>query len=147
MEIIAKFSERLKELIFENNITVKKLSQIIDCSENSIYDWLTGEINFVPSVANLVKLADYFKCSLEFLLGIEQENYLPMPKQHPPFSQWFRIAIETKGFTLYGLSKKTKMNTGNFYNWINSINEPSLDSLLRIAKVLDCSLDYLVGRE
>ncbi|MCL2847695.1 MAG: helix-turn-helix domain-containing protein [Firmicutes bacterium] len=147
MDTIAQFSERLKELIFENNITVKKLSQNISCSEKSIYDWLTGKINFVPSVYNLIKLADYFKCSLEFLLGIEQENYLTAPKQRPPFSEWFRSAVEAKGFTLYGLSRKTKMNTGNYYNWINGVSEPSLDSLLRISEALDCSLDYLVGRE
>ncbi|MCL2061569.1 MAG: helix-turn-helix domain-containing protein [Firmicutes bacterium] len=147
MNIIKNFSERLKELIFDNRINVKILSKAIACSENTVYDWLTGTVSFMPSVSNLIKLADYFKCSIDFLIGIEEENYLPNPKPCPPFSAWFRNAIEVKGFTLYSLGKKVEMTTSNFYSWINQKNKPNLDSLLRIAAALDCTIDYLVGRE
>ena len=147
MEIISRFSESLKDLIHEFQLTVEDLAKAIDNSKNRIYEWLSGRATSMPTHDNLIKLADYFKCSLEFLLGIEQENYLPSPKKCPPFSIWFRTAVETKGYSLYSLGKKINMSTGNFYNWINNVNEPSLDSLLRIAAALDCTLDYLVGRE
>ena len=67
------------------------------------------------------------------------------PKPHPSFAEWFRRAIELQGYNLYKLQRATKIHTGNFYKWIRGEREPSLDSLIRIAKILDCSIDYLVG--
>lgn len=147
MDLVSKFSERLKELIFDNKITIEKLSNDIDCNARSIYEWQSDNQKYLPSLKNLIKLADYFRCSLDFLLGIEGNNSLPNPKPRPLFSEHFRPAVESKGFTLHGLMKATQIDTNNFYKWINGKGEPSLDSLLRIAAVLDCSLDYLVGRE
>ena len=147
MNLMLKFSERLNELMFDNQLTVEKLSKAIECNDSSIYDWISGKANYMPLLVNIIKLADYFQCSIDFLIGLENENYLPNPKFRPPFSKWFRSAIEAKGFTLYSLSRATQMGTKSFYKWINGKSEPSLDSLLRIAEVLNCSLDYLVGRE
>jgi len=147
MEILSKFGERLKELIYDNNLTVEKISEVLNGNVSTIYHWLSGKINYKPSVANLVTLADYFQCSLDFLIGLENENYLPNPKSRPLFAKWFRYAIESKGFTLYSLSRATQIGTKSFYKWINDESEPNLDSLLRISEALDCTLDYLVGRE
>ncbi len=147
VEIISKFSERLKDLMFDRQLTAESLSKAIGCDESSIYIWASGKAGYTPTVGHLVKLADHFKCSIDFLIGSENENYLPNPKPAPSFSSWFRNAVESKGFSLYRLEKKTNISTGNFYKWISGKREPSLDSLLRIAAVLDCSLDYLIGRE
>ena len=147
MDILSKFSDRLKELMFENDLTVEKLSNAIDCSPSSIYEWRSGRMSYMPSVGNILMLADYFKCSIDFLIGLEHENYLPNPRPRPPFSQWFRTAVESKGQNLNSLGCATKMGTKQFYKWINGETQPNLDSLLRIAAVLKCSLDYLVGRE
>ncbi len=147
MDLLSKFGERLKELIIENCLTVEKLSKELNYNVYNIHHWLSGKMNYMPSLANLVMLADYFKCSLAFLIGLEDENRLPNPKPAPPFSSWFRPAVESKGFSLYGLYRAVNIGTTQFYKWINGVHEPNIDSLLRIAAVLDCSLDYLIGRE
>jgi len=146
MELVSKFAESLKDLMYDKQLTVEKLSNDIEMSGGGIYAWLTGKSKYLPSITSLLTLADYFNCSVDYLVGIEQINYPPKPKPHPNFSSWFRQAIEAKGYNLNKLQNATKIHTGNFYKWINNNGEPSLDSLVRIAKVLDCSIDYLLGR-
>jgi len=146
MELVSKFAESLKDLMYDHQLTTEKLSTDTTISDSSINTWLTGNANYLPSVPYVILLADYFKCSVEYLIGLEEKNYLPNPKPCPPFSNRFRIAVTSKGFSLYKLSKRINMGTGNFYRWISGEREPSLDSLVRIAKVLDCSIDYLLGR-
>lgn len=147
MDLLSQFGERLRELIADSGLTADKLSKAINQHVDDIYHWKSGKGKFMPSVANLIKLADYFVCSVDFLLGLEEENYLTDIKPRPPFTEWFRTAVESKGFTLYSLGEKTQMGTKHYYRWIKGESEPSIDSLVRIASVLDCSIDYLLGRD
>jgi len=147
MDIISKYAETLNDLMYDNKLTAESLSKATGISKNRIYEWLTGKSKFMPSVTSLLIIADYFKCSLDYLTGIDGNNAPPSQKPRPSFSGWFRPAIERKGFTLYGLGKKSNIATQHFYKWINNERKPSLDSLLRISAALNCSLDYLVGRE
>jgi len=147
MNNLSNFPERLSELMFDKQLSPDKLAVAINCNSRSIREWQSCNNKYFPSIENLIKLADYFQCSLEFLLGIEDENYLPNPKPTPPFAKRFRPAIEAKGFKIYSLYRATEISTGQMYKWINGQREPSLDSLLRIAAAIGCSLDYLVGRE
>lgn len=45
------------------------------------------------------------------------------------------------------LSKETGISTGNISDWFNSNKpaQPSANALVKISKVLDCSVDYLFG--
>ena len=147
MDVLTKFGERLSELIFDNKLTVDKLSKDLNYNVFNIHHWLSGKMKYKPSTPNLVMLADYFKCSVDYLIGLDDENYNPNPIiPRPPFSAQFRSAVEVKGYNLNSLSKKIEMGTTSFYIWINGKSEPGVDSLLRIAKALDCSIDYLLGR-
>ena len=146
MELVSKFAESLNEILFDNQQSVDELSKATGISRNRIYEWLSGKSKYVPSVPYIITLADYFKCSIAYLIGLEEENFLPNPKPCPPFSDRFRIAVISKGFSLHKLGKTINMGTGNFYRWISGEREPSLDSLVRIATALDCSIDYLLGR-
>ena len=146
MEIVTDLAERLGELLFYRKLTVEDFCKITGISKTSVYDWLLAKNKYYPSLSNTIKVADYFKCSVDFLIGIEKENYNPNPKQCPPFSERFKIAVKSRGFSLNKLSKAINMGSGNFYRWIRGEREPSLDSLVRIAKALDCTVDYLLGR-
>ena len=146
MDLVSKFAVSLKDLMYDFQLTTEKLSKDTGITEASIYSWQTGDSNYSPSLKSLVKLADYFNCSVDYLLDTEITNHPPKAKPHPKFSAGFRKAVELKGYNLYKLQTATKIHTGNFYKWINGEREPSLDSLIRIAKVLDCSIDYLLGR-
>lgn len=149
MDLIRSFSERFNELIIYAETTPKKMSADLNHNIHDIYHWKSGTARFMPSLKNIIMLADYFNCSIEFLLGIDDENKLPLPKkQLPDFGAHFKKVLKEKGSNLYRLSLLAGCkNTSPYYDWINGKSTPRIDSLYKISKVLDCSIDYLLGRE
>lgn len=149
MDLIKSFSERFNELIIYAETTPKKMSADLNHNIHDIYHWKSGTARFMPSLKNIIMLADYFNCSIEFLLGIDDENKLPHPKkQLPDFGAHFKKVLKEKGSNLYRLSLLAGCkNTSPYYDWINGKSTPRIDSLYKISKVLDCSIDYLLGRE
>jgi len=62
-----KFKERLVELKLEKKLSSKEIAEIIGVSKRAVNEYLKGDIN--PSIQNLIKLADLFNCSLDYLVG------------------------------------------------------------------------------
>ena len=68
MEIkMPKFSVRIKELRKEKGLTQVAMAEFLGCKDRHYQKIEYGEIN-IPSLT-LVKLADYFDVSTDYLLG------------------------------------------------------------------------------
>lgn len=65
-----KFNERLKELRIEDGKTQKELAKIMDTTNSSICDWECGRTE--PNIQQLIKLADTFSVSVDYIVGKEQ---------------------------------------------------------------------------
>ena len=63
------FAEILKELIQERNLSQTALAQIIGVSQKAI-DYWERAIN-EPKATYIIRLADYFDISADYLLGRE----------------------------------------------------------------------------
>ena len=61
------FSDRLKELRTTKKLTQKTIAQAIDVTERAYQDLEYGKYN--PNHDNIIKLADYFDVSTDYLLG------------------------------------------------------------------------------
>lgn len=61
------FGQRLKELRKERNLTQKAMAEFVEKTERHYQDMEAGRIN-VPALT-LVKLADFFGVSLDYLVG------------------------------------------------------------------------------
>ncbi|EAF3210354.1 XRE family transcriptional regulator, partial [Listeria monocytogenes] len=57
--------DRVKKLADSQKISLKELALRLGMGENSIYRWKDK----TPTTENLLKVADYFNVSLDFLLG------------------------------------------------------------------------------
>ena len=70
------FSERLKELRKARGVTQEQVADRLGVKKPSISNWEND--NIMPSVDMLIKIADYFQVSTDFLLGRENsiEDYL-----------------------------------------------------------------------
>lgn len=64
-----KFSERLKELRLDKNLTQTQLSKETGLSQACIAKLENG--SRMPSVDTVIALAKYFKCTTDYLLGLE----------------------------------------------------------------------------
>ena len=62
---------RIKELREEKQISQKKLAEIIGTSQRNIGRWENEENE--PSYLQIVKLADFFECSIDYLVGREDD--------------------------------------------------------------------------
>ena len=94
------FGENLEHLMKEHRVTAKKLSQDLPVPYKSVQDWLasSGTKRMPRDPEVLKKLAEYFNCSIEFLLfGIDEtkkvglEDLLQSVSVH---SGLYRINIE-----------------------------------------------------
>ncbi len=64
---MATFAERVKELRLEHGLTQDKLGKIIGVKNFSIYSYEKGRA--CPEMKSLVKMAEYFDVSLDYLAG------------------------------------------------------------------------------
>lgn len=62
---------RLKELRYQKNITQQKLAIDFNLSQNTISKWELGQAN--PDIATLIKLADYFNVTIDYLVGRSEQ--------------------------------------------------------------------------
>ena len=65
------FQTRLKELRSEQNLTQKALASQLNLSTNIICEWEKGRCS--PNIETLKKLSKIFKCSIDYLLGNEDD--------------------------------------------------------------------------
>lgn len=73
--------KRFKALLKEKRITLKVLIEKLDLPESSMYAWKRGT---VPNLNNLIKIADYFNVSIDYLIG--RSNHCEIPENRKPAS-------------------------------------------------------------
>lgn len=61
------FSTRLKELRKANNLTLEQLGTDIESTKATMSNFETGQKK--PSLDMIIKLADYFQVSIDYLVG------------------------------------------------------------------------------
>ena len=66
------FGKRLKELRNEKKVKQKEMAEFLGCTDRNYQKMEYGEIN-VPALT-LIKLADYFDVSLDYLVGRSEER-------------------------------------------------------------------------
>ena len=67
-----KFNIRLKELRLEAGLTQKDLAKAIDVGRTTISEYESGKI--VPKQEGLLKLANHFNVSVDYLTGVSNER-------------------------------------------------------------------------
>ena len=140
---MSNFSERLSELMFEKNLNAVSLGLAVGIEHSTISGYLRGE--GMPTLATLIVLADYFQCSTDFLLGLE-ENYPQTYRECPPFSERIRVVLKAYGKSQYAVEKACKISHSVFGYWVAGKTQPSPINLMKIAAYLGCTVDYLIGR-
>lgn len=61
------------------------------------------------------------------------------------FNERLRMLREEHGFTQQHLAEVLNLSSGAVSHYENGTNEPTIETLIRIADVLNVSIDYLVG--
>jgi len=144
MDILSNFSEMFDSLIFEQGIGIAQFSEKVGIDASTIYHYLQGA--HAPTVENLVKIADYFQCTTDYLLGREQENYPAAFQPCPSFPEQLKNLKEYFECPWWTFYRKTKISPSRFYEWRNGKHKPTLDSIILLAEGFDCTVDFILGR-
>ncbi|PWM75265.1 MAG: hypothetical protein DBX59_02225 [Bacillota bacterium] len=146
MDILSNFADKLKELMNYSEIAESALADRVGIDVSQIRRYLRKDC--LPSLTSAVKLADYFKCPLDYLFGraedFTEQNYPVCP----PFGGHFAAFLEKNNCTRYRLSRQLRgLTQCRMHAWVHGISTPSVENLIRISDYFKCSLDELVGRE
>ena len=75
-----KFNMRLKELRLANGLTQKELAKSIEVGRTTISEYESGKI--VPKHEGLLKLANYFNVSVDYLTGVSDNPATRQSNEH-----------------------------------------------------------------
>ncbi len=142
---MSEFKERLSELMFDNNLSAKEFASNSGIDEACISFYLQGKS--MPSVESLIKIAEYFNCSTDFLLGREEENKSIIFKTCPPFSERLKFLKNYYNCSSYKIYHNTKVAKSSYYDWLSGRRQPMLDNVIRLADLFGCRVDFVLGRE
>ena len=138
------FVERLNEIIIEKNITKNFLIEKLSINRTTLNRYLAG--TRVPSLPVMIKLADIFNCSMDYLLGFSDNYGNKSYKSCPPFKEQLHIFLEHFNTNKYQFQKKTHINESIIYDWQRGKHIPSIDNIVVIADTYNCSIDFVIGR-
>ena len=75
-----KFNERLKQLRQQEGLTQKELAKSIEVGRTTISEYESGKI--VPKHEGLLKLANYFNVSVDYLTGVSDNPATRQSNEH-----------------------------------------------------------------
>ena len=138
-----KFKQRLTELLKENGLNRLKLANKIDVSSTTINGYFNN--NYYPRIDVAVKMAKEFNCSLDYLFGLDDENFDGFVVNNlNSFIQNFDILLKQNNLSIMGALKQMNLGEYDYYRWKKGMF-PKTSNLIVIAKFFNVSLDMIVG--
>ncbi len=143
-DIVVSFKNSLNEIMIERGISIVQLGKGIDADPSTLHRWF-DRVNDVK-LKTLLKLADYFECSIEYLCGKTHEYKKCIPHSCCKFGIRIKELLAEYKLIPYKFFSQIGIAPSKYYYWLSG-GEPMLTSLEAMAKFLYITLDKLVGRE
>ena len=139
-------ADNLKDLCIDRNLNIKQLAKLVKIQDSLLYKYVNE--NTLPTINNLVKLSNFFNCSINFLVGLtdnkNQNNYLATYDKKLFYPRYDKL-LKENNLSHYELCKKLGLSMSSLRNWKNG-GIPYLDTLIKLSQYFDVSIDYLIGR-
>ena len=143
MNYTIHFVEILKDYLERNSLTITEFAANVGMTEAGLSKWMTGKS--YPSLIYLIKVADFFDCSLDYLVGRSEIADYVSATQKQNFCNRLDYLLTTNNKTFYQLAKACKFGCPIYAKWKKG-KKPKPENLISIADYFNVSLDYLVGR-
>lgn len=146
MNDLAKLSDTLNELITLNGLTEQALADKSGVPIACISSYVRGLQ--APYVDTLVKLAEYFNCSIDYLLGRTDKICKNQRRKTVPFAQRFNELLKSNDCTSYNKTfGEMEISKSSFYEWKRGDSLPTFEKIVKLADFFGCSVDFILGRE
>ena len=143
-DVILSFRNSLTEIMLERNLTIVELAKGIWSDPSTVRKWFDRVKDI--KLSTLLKLADYFNCSLEYLCGKTHDNQRFDSCPCKRFGIRIKEIISEYKLIPYNFLNEIGVMPSRYYYWLSG-GEPMLTTLNIMANHLGITLDKLVGRE
>ena len=144
MEHSEEFKRRFSELAGELDCKKSEIPKLLNIDYN-VFIRIT-EFGIVPKPVILMRIADYFGVSVEFLLGrTENADFVKAETAETFISRYQKLKAENN-LTDYAIAQKLHIATSYTTNWKNKNYIPSIANLIVLSEIFKVSVDYLLGR-
>ena len=147
---MSKFAERLSFLIDDSDKKIAEIAIDLGIAQQMLYSYKSGKTT--AQLSHFILLADYFKCSIDYLVGrtgldAEAGEKDMALRKCPPFSERLKDVFKFYETSESRICKMVQISRSRFHSWLSGKNEASLHNLIKLADYFGCTLDFLVGRE
>lgn len=141
-EFQTRFIDLADEIEERNKAKRAKLIGISNTTYSNAYHY-----GILPKTHSLIRIADYFHISVDYLLGMTETEYCAISQTPKTFSARLEELRLAKGIpTVYELSQQTHIHRNNIAQWLKHDYLPLPDDLMLLSNFFDVSIDYLLGR-
>ena len=143
--IIESFRQSLNDMLSVREMDSAQFGIELGIDASVVRRWRNNAIDV--RLKTLIRFADFFKCSIEYLCGKTHEyNIIEKQATYQNFGERLQVVMKESGVKPFQLFRNTKIIPSKYYYWISG-GEPSLTSLEMLAEYLNVTLDYLIGRQ
>ena len=141
---MSKLQERLLEFVRDEELSQTDFANLTGIFQSNISGYLN--LGAEPKYENFIKMIDVMNCSADYALGLididTDDNFL----EPLPFGERLREILKQKGISGERLKRELPVSSSLIYRWQIGKSLPYPTTLIRLAKYLDVSVDYLLGR-
>ena len=152
MAKISKDSERIS-IKFKNRLTFlldkEDLDVISFCQKSKISSQpIRNAINFgiIPSVLILIKIANFFSISFDYLMAEDDENDFIESATNPSFFERYEFLRNERKLNHSQIANVMPFGRNVICEWKRNGTIPSIDNLKALSNFFNVSIDYLLGR-
>lgn len=144
MEHSEKFKNRFLELVGDLDCKKSEIPKLLNIDYN-VYMKI-AEFGILPKPVVLIRIADYFNISIEYLLGRTDDSSFTKAETATTFLERYQALKTEYHMTDYAVAQKLHIATSYTTNWKNKKYIPSIINLTILSETFKVSIDYLLGR-
>lgn len=142
MNIKEVFLTNLQEMIKDRGLSFRAFSAEIGINRRTMNRW---SFDRSPSIESVVKIANYFNCSIDFLLERSDCPEINVSKNPSTFYERYTLLKERNRLSDRQIAKICTIAPSTVSNWKNGAT-PNFEITVKLCDIFYCSFDYLVGR-
>jgi len=139
---MATFAERLKDLRRKSRVKQTDIAEHLGLLPRAIRFYESNERE--PSQENLIKLANYFNVSLDYLVG-RSDNPEVAGYTRTKFAERLETLRIKKDISQRTIAEYIEIHERTYQMYENDKREPSQEDLIKLANYFNVSSDYLLG--
>lgn len=139
------FTENFIDLFNSTNLSKTKFANLVGLKHSQIQHYLQG---LIPVTDSVVKICDYFNCSIDYLCGITEKTAYPNMKKgfdKTSFFTEYQRLLKINNISHFYLAKQNIVTQTSLSLWKKG-GLPKFEVLIAIAYELGGSIDKLLGR-